>query len=74
MNAHLFRHAIAEIYVDADPGGHEFVRRVLGTVRSIPLLPIRPGPEPPRPSVIGRWLQWLEPQGPLDPTNSPGGG
>jgi integrase len=30
MNAHLFRHATAKIYLDANPGGYEVVRRVLG--------------------------------------------
>jgi integrase len=30
MNPHLFRHAMAKIYLDANPGGYEVVRRVLG--------------------------------------------
>jgi integrase len=30
MNPHLFRHAMAKIYLDRNPGGHEIVRRVLG--------------------------------------------
>jgi integrase len=30
MNTHLFRHATAKIYLDANPGGYEVVRRVLG--------------------------------------------
>jgi integrase len=30
MNPHLFRHAMAKIYLDAKPGGYEVVRRVLG--------------------------------------------
>jgi len=30
MNAHLFRHATAKIYLDGNPGGYEVVRRVLG--------------------------------------------
>jgi integrase len=29
MNPHLFRHAMAKIYLDANPGGYEVVRRVL---------------------------------------------
>ena len=29
MNPHLFRHAMAKIYLDAHPGGYEVVRRVL---------------------------------------------
>jgi integrase len=30
MNPHLFRHATAKIYLDANPGAYEVVRRVLG--------------------------------------------
>jgi integrase len=30
MNPHLFRHAMAKIYLDRNPGGHEVVKRVLG--------------------------------------------
>jgi integrase len=30
MNPHLFRHVMAKIYLDANPGGYEVVRRVLG--------------------------------------------
>ena len=30
MHPHLFRHAAAKLYLDANPGGHEIVRRVLG--------------------------------------------
>jgi integrase len=30
MNPHLFRHAMAKIYLDANPGEYEVVRRVLG--------------------------------------------
>lgn len=29
MNPHLFRHVMAKIYVDANPGEYEVVRRVL---------------------------------------------
>ncbi len=30
VNAHLFRHITAKLYLDANPGGYEVVRRVLG--------------------------------------------
>jgi site-specific recombinase XerD len=30
INPHLFRHIAAKIYLDANPGGYEVVRRVLG--------------------------------------------
>ena len=30
VNAHLFRHIAAKLYLDANPGGYEVVRRVLG--------------------------------------------
>ena len=30
MHPHLFRHVTAKIYLDANPGGYEIVRRVLG--------------------------------------------
>ena len=30
MHPHLFRHAGAKLYLDANPGGYEVVRRVLG--------------------------------------------
>jgi len=30
INPHLFRHATAKLYLDANPGGYEVVRRVLG--------------------------------------------
>jgi integrase len=30
MNPHLFRHAMAKIHLDANPGGYEIVQRVLG--------------------------------------------
>jgi len=30
INPHLFRHVAAKLYLDANPGGYEVVRRVLG--------------------------------------------
>jgi integrase len=30
MHPHLFRHAMAKLYLDANPGAYEVVRRVLG--------------------------------------------
>jgi integrase len=30
INAHLFRHIAAKLYLDSNPGGYEVVRRVLG--------------------------------------------
>jgi hypothetical protein len=30
INVHLFRHVAAKLYLDANPGGYEVVRRVLG--------------------------------------------
>jgi integrase len=30
INPHLFRHIAAKVYLDANPGGYEVVRRVLG--------------------------------------------
>jgi integrase len=30
INPHLFRHIAAKLYLDANPGGYEVVRRVLG--------------------------------------------
>lgn len=33
MNPHLFRHIAAKLYLGANPGGYEVMRRVLGHAR-----------------------------------------